>query len=394
MKILLVNHFPLKGSGSGFYAKNIAKCLAKLGHEIYIIMPENTDEIEKMEGITIKPVFFKRDKDINNALPFNFPCFTTHPRSNVRFNELSDKQLKMYKDAFKKAIEEAIYHFKPDVINAQHIWILADIASKYNVPTVLTSHGTDLIGYNQWEKFHKYADEAVKNCRRIITISESNNQQVEETFNEAKGKLECIYNGFDQEIFYKENYNKGEILRQVGIDKKYKKILLFSGKLVEVKGVDLLLKAAKTYEKEDVLTIICGEGILRGQLENMAKELNLKNVVFIGNQSQIVLNKLYNIADATVLSSRYEGLPLAVLESLACGTPVVVTDIDSMQKFMKKEFGIMVKKENPDALAKGVIDILNQEQQYNSDELANYMKKNYAQDMLTKKIVEVYKKCI
>lgn len=394
MKILLISHFPLIGSGSGFYTRNIAKSLVKLGHEVYIIIPENTNKIETIEGVTIKPVFFKRNEDINNALPFNFPCFTTHPRSNVRFNELDSAQLEMYQESFEKAIEEAIVFFKPDVINVQHIWILSSIASKYSIPTILTSHGTDLIGYNAWERFRKYANEAVKRCSKIITISESNNEQVAQTFDESREKRVCISNGFDQDVFYKKNYNKDEILKQVGIDEVYKKILLFSGKLVEVKGVDILLKAAKIYEKKDILTIICGEGVLHKQLENMAKELNLKNVVFIGNQSQSVLSKLYNIADATVLSSRYEGLPLTVLESLACGTPVVVTDIDSMQKFMKKEFGIIVEKENPEALAKGIIDILSNKKQYDSDKLANYMKENYAQDVLTKKIVEVYKNCI
>jgi len=394
MKILLINHFPLKGSGSGFYVKNIAKSLVSLGHEVCVVMPENTDEIEQVEGVIIKPVFFKYDKHIDNSLPFNFPCFTTHPRSNVRFDELNDMQIEMYKKAFEKTIEEVIYEFNPDIINAQHIWILASVASKYSIPTILTSHGTDLIGYNAWEKFRGYANEAVKKCKKIITISESNNHQVEEIFEEAIGKTVCISNGFDKESFYKENYKKHEILKQVGIDKEYKKILLFSGKLVEVKGVDLLLKAAKIYENEDILTIICGDGVLHKQLEDMAKELNLKNVVFIGNQSQIVLRKLYNIADATVLSSRYEGLPLTVLESLACGTPVVVTNIDSMQEFMKKEFGIMVEKENHEALAKGIIDMLNKNQQYDSNKLANYMKENYAQEILTKKIVEVYKNCI
>lgn len=394
MRILLVSHFPLIGSGSGFYTKNIAKALVKLGHDVCIIMSENTQEVEEIEGIKIKTIFFENGENIENSLPFNFPCFTTHPRSNVTFNDLNDKQLEMYEKAFEEAIEDVIHTFKPDVINAQHIWILSSIASKYNIPTVVTSHGTDIIGYNAWERFRKYPEETVQRCSKIITISDSNHELVTEKFNNATEKMVCISNGYDQDVFYKESYDKRKILKQVGIDKEYERVLVFSGKLVEVKGVDILLKAAQIYEKDDILTIISGEGVLHSELEKLAKELNLKNVVFIGNQSQKMLNRLYNIADATILSSRYEGLPLTVLESLACGTPLVVTNIDSMQKFMREEFGIMVEKENPEALAKGIIDILNEKEKYNSAELANYMKENYTQEVLTKKILEVYKSCV
>lgn len=394
MRILLVSHFPLIGSGSGFYTKNIAKSLVKLGHDVCIIMSENTAETEDIEGITIKTVFFNNGEDIENSLPFNFPCFTTHPRSSITFNELNDEQLRMYEKAFEEAIEEAICTFKPDVINAQHIWILSSIASKYNIPTVITSHGTDIIGYNEWERFRRYSEEAVERCSKIITISDSNHELVTKIFENVQEKTVCISNGYDQDVFYKNNYDKNKILKQIGINKVYEKVLVFSGKLVEVKGVDILLKAAKIYENEDILTIICGEGVLHEELEELAKELELKNVVFVGNQSQKMLNRLYNIADATILSSRYEGLPLTVLESLACGTPLVVTNIDSMQKFMQKEFGIMVEKENPNALAKGITDILNKKEEYNSDKLASYMKENFAQEELTRRIAEVYKSCI
>lgn len=394
MKILLISHFPLSGSGSGFYTKNIAKSLVKLGHNVCIIISENSTEIDKIEGVTIKPVFFKKDEDIKGTLPFNFPCFTTHPRSNVTFNELDDEKLKMYENAFETTIKETISTFKPDIINVQHIWILSSIASKYNIPMVVTSHGTDIIGYNNWDRFHRYSQNTVEKAKRIITISDSNHEQVEGIFGKIQEKMVCISNGYDQEIFYKNNCNREQILKELGINKSYNKVLLFSGKLVEVKGVDILLKAAKIYEKEDILTIISGEGILHKELEEMSKQLELKNVVFIGNQSQKMLSKLYNIADATILSSRYEGLPLTVLESLACGTPVVVTSIDSMEKFMKEEFGIIVEKENPNALAEGVNKFFREENKFNNEEIANYMKKNYAQDVLTNKIIEVYKSCL
>ena len=391
MKVLLINQFPLFGGGSGIYTKNLAKSLTALGHEVQIIIPENTTEIEKIEGVEINPVFFKYKEEILGQLPFNFPCFTTHPRSSLTFNQLTDEQLKMYENAFRLKIKEVIEEFKPDIIHSGHIWILSSIATEFNIPTIVSSHGTDILGHKEWKRFHKYSNKVIDKCKNIITISESNNEQVLQEFPKAKSKLVSIVNGYDQDIFYKKEYNKEKVLKEIGINKTYDNIVLLSGRLVHVKGIDILLEAAKIYEKENILTLIAGEGILHKELEEQAKELNLKNVFFLGAQTQEKLNKLYNIADITVLASRYEGLALVILESLACGTPVVVTNIEAMLRFMKKDFGVIVEKENPEALAEGIINTLKEKDKYDTNKIVEYMKNNYSTDVLIKKIIELYK---
>ena len=119
MKILMINQFPLNGGGSGFYTKNIAKSLRDLGHDVCIIIPENTTKIEKLENIDIKPVFFKYKENIEGQIPFNFGCFTTHPRSTLTFNDYTDEELEIYINTFKQKIEEIIKKFKPDIIHSR-----------------------------------------------------------------------------------------------------------------------------------------------------------------------------------------------------------------------------------------------------------------------------------
>ena len=92
MKVLLINHFPLEGSGSGIYTKNIALSLIKKGHQVCIIMPENR-KITSLENIKLHPVYFKNKEEIDKQLPFNFPCFTTHPYSSNTFYDLTDAEL-------------------------------------------------------------------------------------------------------------------------------------------------------------------------------------------------------------------------------------------------------------------------------------------------------------
>lgn len=394
MKILMINQFPLTGGGSGFYTKNVAKSLTELGHKVLIIIPENTTKIEKIDGVEIKPVFFKRREKIDGQLPFNFGCFTTHPRSNTTFNKYTDSQLDMYISAFEKTIESAIKEFKPDIIHSGHIWILSNIASKYSIPTVITSHGTDIIGHNMWERFHKYSNEAIERCSKIITISDSNREDVLKAFPNARDKVVQLRNGYDQNIFQKREYNKQEVLREIGINKNYKNIVLFSGRLVEIKGVDVLLKAAKKYEDGNTLTLIAGGGVLLETLEEQAKELELKDVVFLGNQTQEKLSILYNIADVLAVPSRVEGFGLVAVEALACGTPVVATNQGGLPEFINEKVGALVEVEDEIGLEKEISKILTGEKKFNKEELANYSKANYAQNLVINKVIETYKSCL
>ena len=231
MKILLINHFPLEGSGSGVYTKNIAKSLTKRGNEVCIIMPENTKNYNLVEGVKLHPVYFTGKEKIEEALPFNFPCFTTHPRSTTNFYDLNDTELKMYEEAFRKAIKQEIEEFKPDIIHGQHIWILSSIASEFNIPLVVTAHGTDIMGYQKEEKFRSYADRVVEKCKKIITISKDNDKLVLDTFKDVNGKNIIIKNGYDPEVFYRKEYKKEDVLKSLGINKNYEKIVSFVGKL-------------------------------------------------------------------------------------------------------------------------------------------------------------------
>jgi len=394
MKILMLNQFPLNGGGSGFYTTNIAKSLVDLGHEVWIIIPENTTQIEEIEGVTIKPVFFKRKEVIDGQLPFNFGCFTTHPRSKTTFNEYTSIQLEMYIKAFEKAIESVIKDFKPDIIHSGHIWILSNIASKYNIPTIITSHGTDIIGHKMWDRFHRYSYEAIERCSKVITISDSNKDNVLATFPNAKDKVIHLRNGYDQKIFKKKDYDKKEILKEIGIDKEYEKIVLFSGRLVHIKGVDVLLKASKRYEDGNTLTLIAGGGVLLEALKEQVVELQLKDVVFLGNQTQRNLNKLYNIADVLAAPSRVEGFGLVAIEALACGTPVIATNQGGFPEFINEQVGALVEVEDDIALGNEISKILTEKKKFNKEELAYYAKNNYAQNKVIYKVIETYESCL
>ena len=390
MKILLVNHFPLTGSGSGVYNANIANSLIRKGHEVRIVMPENI----KIDDEHLHPVYFTDKEHIDGALPFNFPCFTTHPRSVKSFHDLTQEELYLYKKAFTDALADEVQNFKPDIIHASHIWLLADLASKFDVPLIITAHGTDLFGYNESQRFRKEAINAANKAQAIITISEDNAKLVEETFPFAKDKTFLIKNGYDPSVFYKEDYDKDEVLKELGITGDYQKIVSFAGKFTKFKGIDLLLKAAKEYERDDVLTLLSGNGELFSEMQELAKELNLKNVVFLGNQPHDVLRKIYNIADVSLVPSRNEAFGLVVIEAMASGTPVIGTNQGGIPEIINDEVGLLFEPENYHDLADKIKMVLNEEITFDSDEVASYAYNTYSEDELIKPLINVYEKAL
>lgn len=394
MKILIINHSPLIGSGSGIYTMNIAKSLKRVGENVKVITAANSLNFPDLDGIEIHPIFFENGYNAENVINFNVPCFDQYPTSDVVFYDLTKEQINVYIEEFRKALEEEIEKFKPDIIHTQHLWIWSSIVGEYNIPVVVTSHGSDMMGYDIDNSFYPYCRKAIRDCKKIITISKKNNEVVIDRFPEAKEKVVTLKNGYDSKMFYLTNFDKTTILNEFGIHNKYEKIVLFVGRLTENKGIDVLLNSAVKYEDGKTLTLIVGGGGLLETLENQVKELNLNDVIFLGDQTQENLNKVYNIADVLAVPSRVEGFGLVAIEALACGLPVVATNNGGMVDFINEKVGALVDVEDEIALEKEISKILSGERKFERESLANYAKENYSQEIVIKKLIDLYKEVI
>ena len=436
MKILMINHFPLAGSGSGTYTKNLAVHLAALGHDVTVVLPENTDRYERIKGVKLHPVFFTpADPDAHAAapdypafaagasgaadgtsedaaalpggsmedpLPFNFPCFTTHPRSKTSFADLTELDLNLYKAAFRRAIGEEVRE-KPDVIHGQHVFLLPSLAVGLGVPIVLTAHGTDLMGYDKWPEFREDAERVLEASGSVISISKDNLALLNERFPGQSGKFVLMRNGYDPGVFYPEDVDRESLLSGYGVDKEEyegKRIVLFAGKLARFKGVDILLNAVKLYESgvPETLTLIVGDGEERDALKKQAAELGLTSVRFTGSVDQNTLRKFYNIADVSVVPSRREPFGLVAIEAMACGIPVIASDQGGLPDFVNDSVGALVRPEDPEDLADLILETLRREDALGSDfvswrrKIAEYARGNYAQDKIMAELVDLYEK--
>jgi glycosyltransferase involved in cell wall biosynthesis len=112
-------------------------------------------------------------------------------------------------------------------------------------------------------------------------------------------------------------------------------VILYLGRIIERKGLDVLIKAFSTIEQErgDAYLVICGDGNFRGSCESIVKEMQIKHVIFAGSIQEEEKASFYKTADVFVLPSRIvaeeeiaEGWGLVINEAMSMGKPVITTD--------------------------------------------------------------------
>ena len=138
--------------------------------------------------------------------------------------------------------------------------------------------------------------------------------------------------------------------------------LISVGRLHEAKDHVTLLRAIKqlVVKNLNIRLVLVGEGELRGLVEKTIQELDLQpHVHLLGNWTTV--EDLLPHADLFVLSSRHEGLPMAVLEAMACGLPIVSTDVGGIPEVIEDGVnGLLVGREDPEALANAIGRVLAQ----------------------------------
>ncbi|MDP6544971.1 MAG: glycosyltransferase family 4 protein [Phycisphaerae bacterium] len=398
MKILMPNHFPLQGSGSGIYALNVALELLRAGHEVMAIVPEHRP-VDEYPFETRAIIFRDPDGAGGGAqLDFNFPCFTTHPRSTITFAELSDTQMEAYVRAWRVAIGDAITDFKPDVIHAHHVWVTPCIAAETHVPYIVTCHGTDLLGFAQCARYREMALAGANGAHKIIAISRQVKTDVVETYGVADNRAVLIWNGFGVDHFKLiPDATKTAVLAEHNLPPADGPLISFVGKFTEFKGIDVLLRAAKIYEQHlgGAMTVLAGDGQLWDEMHALRDELDLTGVHFLGHQSQDKVSRIYNAADVSVVPSRFEAFGLVAIEALACGTPVVATNEGGLPDFINDEVGALVPVDDPEALAAAIISEIEQNSKQTKGPNANrYAYQNFTWETQVAMMIDLYREAI
>lgn len=188
-----------------------------------------------------------------------------------------------------------------------------------------------------------------------ICVSQAMKKALITDFGFPVKKIRMIHNGVSPAEFFPSASNRSRMRAQLGfLPDEF--VLVCVARLSEQKAIGVLLQAvAKVlHDGVECKCIIVGDGPLRGQLENQAQELDLSRAVFFEGFQKDIRSYL-QAGSAFILTSRTEGLPLSILEAMACGLPCIVTDVGGNAEAVSHQVnGLVIPAGSPEATAEAI----------------------------------------
>ena len=329
-------------SGIEVATYNLAIKMAQRGHEINVFTTsiDSKDSIERYENITIYRYGTKFKIAVSNISP------------NILLKPI---------------------RYQIDVVHAHignPIAALAGLrySKRKNIPSIVTYHGDPVGGGGLIRGisiffYEKYLINKFLSHAKVI-ISPSEYYVNESRFlGKYRDKIVVIPNGINIEDF-DISYSKEECRERLGLPLD-KNLILFFGVLIERKGVDILIKAMPKVIKNspDTKLVIAGEGWFRKRLEKLSQTFGIENhVEFTGYIKEENKPLYYKATDLFVLPSLDECFGIVNLEAMACGTPIVASNVGGIPEIIKdKENGLLTPPKDPDALANAITYLLENE---------------------------------
>jgi len=332
LKVLhLLSQQPAK-TGSGVALLAMVRHAAEAGHiqRAVIGLPakEPLPEVAPLSAADVFEVRFDRK-------PLDFPIAGMSdimPYPSTRFSTFTTAMLENYLQAFAGALDAAVENFEPDLIHSNHLWLLTALARILfpRTPLCVSSHGTEL---RQLENAAHLAPFVLKPCAavdRVFALHAENKEKLMQAYGLPGDVVQIVGAG------YREDYFK--VLKTgVPVSERDELTIVYAGKISAPKGVPWLIDAMRLVRPprgKRVRLLLAGAAVgpERDEIENRAADLG--NVVFLGALTQKELAEVLQQADVFVLPSFFEGLPLVVVEAMACGCRAVVTDLPGLDSWL------------------------------------------------------------
>lgn len=280
--------------------------------------------------------------------------------------------------------------------------IAAKIAKKYGKPVVLTQHNTfieyenSLWDHVEWLNDCAIGREALKASDRIVVVSNATRNYVLSLGADPK-KVCVLHNGVDVDRFKPLAGVRDEMRKKLGIPEA-SRVVLTVRRIVYKNGVDTLIDSAeKSIRKNPRLVfLVVGKGPDFEKVKEKIVQLGIQeNFRLTGFVSDDDLPFYYNAADFFVLPSKSgEGLPLVALEAMACGLPVIATNVGGISEIMKEECGKLVPPNSPDVLAEAILEFSRRELASLRRDLRVMVEQEHSWDRNVEKLIEIYEELI
>jgi glycosyltransferase involved in cell wall biosynthesis len=301
-----------------------------------------------------------------------------------------------FKMPFIKLNKNSIIHAQRPELLLPFIWF------KSKNPRVCTLHGSSYKGValkhsSLYSSFYKKLERyCLMRAEKIIAVDKATLDEYKERYPQLTDKITVLSTGLNLELF--------KIKERPPLRAKYKipkkaKVVLYVGRLEREKRLELLLKAyedlSRSYKDSEnpVVLLIVGDGRFRHDLELFAKKNKLKNVRFLGAVPHDSIPDIMNCADVFVLCSAFEGSPIVIKESLACGVPVVATKVGNIPELIEPGLTgeLIVKDVKPAEISAKIKKVFKAVEENTITRTACSAKvSNFSWDVIADKMVGIY----
>lgn len=356
------------------YTHNLVKQLKKMGYETIIITTKYNEDLKEIE-------------ETEYAKIYRLPVYKIFCN---RYPIL--KKNKKYKEIITQLKKEDI----STIILNTRFWLTsligAEFAQKQKIPCCAIEHGSvhvtvnnkilDFFG-NIYE--HGITNKLKRNVKDFYGVSKKCNEWLKHFNIKAKG---VIYNSIDDreyekyknDKYFKENNNKIKIV--------------YAGRLLKIKGVDLLINAyvnllkndAKIYK--DTELIIAGEGELEGVIKEASKKYNIK---YLGKLNHDEIMSLFNQTDIFINpSTSPEGLPTAILEAGLMKCSVIATPMGGTIEVIENNVNGLICKPTQDSIEQSIKQLVDNEKERNkyAEKLHIHIKEKFSWENTTKELIK------
>lgn len=331
MRILSVTAQKVDSTGSGVYLTELVKGFAKAGHKQAVICGTTwQDSVSLPEGVAVYPTYYNTEE-----LPFPICGMSDEmPYESTRYCDLTDEMTEQLFAAFRRTIREAVESFRPDVILCHHLYFLTALVRQMypDIPVYGQCHGSDLRQFkkNFWQHALIYSE--ISRLDGIFALHEEQKQLICRMFGIPEERVTVMGTGYNSDVFHIR-----EDIKEKTDPEKIR--LIFAGKISEKKGVMSLMRALQYLQQPDRYELYLAGGA--GNAEEFEKICHLGlvapcHVEFLGKLNHQQLAEELNASDIFVLPSFYEGLPLVLIEAMACGLRAICTDLPGIRPWMNK----------------------------------------------------------
>ncbi|WP_232343090.1 glycosyltransferase family 4 protein [Halosimplex litoreum] len=343
---LITKMYPPRTGGGATYAYELANALGERGHDVDVYtqaVPDGDDPPPTQENVSVTRITKARPLVVVSTLYFSIAC-----RRRIDFERYD------------------VIHgtLMPASTVALGPWLLRSI----DAPLVLTSHGTSydearsVDPQSPPDYLFKYVFHPInvvmdavsgRLADRIVAVSDHTREQLGELYRFDESKLRTVPPGIDTERFSERSGGHPAV-------SEVRPSVLVLSRLDPRKGIDKAIRAFARADGTDAELLIAGTGRLESSLKDLASDLGVADdVSFLGFVPDEELPSLYSSVELFVLPSEYEGFGIVFMEAMACGTPVIGTEVGGIPTAVADgETGYLVPRDGIGELAARMEELL------------------------------------